>query len=262
MQINGVQLNMQQTGTEGRPLVMLHGLASNLTAMQPEIDRLSQSFRVIALDSRGHGRSERPAQYSLQDHVDDVLGVMDALSLGTVSLMGSSMGSYIAQGVAAQQPARVSKLVLITPKAKGKTSSVARFLAAHAAELEGKTPEEVQAFLMNGMFAPSTPLAVRLALAAAAQEQAAAGLLLTPEQNLAANRALEGFDFTAALPQITAQTLVISGRFDPLNPVEEGEDIARLIPGARFEVLEHSGHVPSLEEPERLHSLIEDFLKV
>ena len=260
LQIGGVELNVQQAGT-GQPLVMLHGLASNLTAMQPEIDRLSQFFRVIALDSRGHGRSQRPAAYTLQDHVDDVIGVMDALGLGTVYLMGSSMGSYIAQGVATQQPARVAKLVLITPKARGKTSSVARFLAAHAAKLEGLTPEEVQAFLMNGIFAPSTPAAVRSALAEAAQQQAAAGLMLTPEENLAANRALEGFDFTPLLPQVTARTLVISGRFDPLNPVEDGQEIARLIPGAQFEVLEHSGHIPNLEEPEQLHGRIEGFLK-
>ena len=64
MRINGTELNVRQVG-EGRPLVMLHGLASNITALQPEIERFSALFQVTAIDSRGHDRSEKPAAYSL-----------------------------------------------------------------------------------------------------------------------------------------------------------------------------------------------------
>ena len=259
MHINGAELNVEQAGN-GLPLVMLHGLTSSVAAMQPEIDVFSLHFHVVAIDSRGHGKSDKPAHYTLQDHIDDVLGVMDALELPSVFLMGSSMGSYVAQGVAAQQPQRVSKLVLVTPKASGQTSSSARLLAQHAVELQGKSPEELQAFLIAKIFAPTTSVDVKASLAAFAQQQAEAGLTLTPAQTEAANRALEGFDFRPVLPGVTAQTLILSGRYDPLNPVEEGETIARLIPGARLEVLEHSGHVPNLEEPERLHRLVLEFL--
>jgi 3-oxoadipate enol-lactonase len=260
MQIGGVHLNIQQTG-EGQPLIMLHGLTSNIAAMQPEILYFSRQFRVIAIDSRGHGRSGKPAAYTLQDHIGDVLGVMDALNLNTADVIGSSMGSYIAQGVAAQQPARIRKLVLIVPKSNGKTSSVARFVAEHAEELRGRSQAEVQAFVTEHIFAPETPAAVREQVAAFARQQQEAGLTLTPEQEAAAQRALEGFDLRPLLPGITAQTLVISGRHDPLNPVPEGEEVARLIPGARFEVLEHSGHMPATEEPERLWGLVEQFLQ-
>lgn len=261
MQINGLELNVQCTGS-GQPLVMLHGLTSNITAMQGEIDFFSRCFQVIAMDSRGHGRSDKPAHYMLQDHIDDVIGVLDALDLPTVFLMGSSMGSYVAQGVAAQQPGRVSRLVLVTPKASGLTSSSARLLAQHADELSGKSPQEIQAFLGDKIFAPlPSSEEAKAALGAFIQEQTKAGLVLTPDQSLAANRALEGFDFTAALPGVSARALIISGRYDPLNPVEEGERIAQLVPDARLEVLERSGHVPNLEEPERLHQLILDFLQ-
>lgn len=259
MHLNGIDLHVEQTG-EGVPLVMLHGLTANIETMRAEINRLSRSRRVIAIDSRGHGRSDKPSIYTLTDHVDDVLGVMNALGLTQVDLMGSSMGSYIAQGVAIREPGRVNKLVLVTPKAHGATSSVARLLAQHAAELQGKSEAEVQAFLFGLAFAPTTSAQVRASMMASMQQQAAAGLMLTPEQNLAANRALEGFDFRPDLARVTAKTLVISGRHDALNPPEEGELIAGLIPGARFEVLEHSGHVPNLEEPERFFELIESFL--
>jgi len=131
MHVNGTDLNVEQTG-QGQPVLMLHGLSSNIAALAPERERLGRRFRVVAIDSRGHGRSARPAAYTLQDHVNDVLGVMDALGLERADVIGSSMGSYIAQGVAASAPDRVRRLVLITPKASGQTSSVARFLAEHA----------------------------------------------------------------------------------------------------------------------------------
>jgi len=259
MYLNGIELHVEQSG-KGRPLVMLHGLTGNIESMRAEIDRLSRSRHVIAIDSRGHGRSDKPAAYTLTDHVDDVLSVLNALNLSQVDLMGSSMGSYIAQGVAIREPERVNKLILITPKAHGTTSSMARLLGQHAAELQGKSEAEVQAFMFGLVFAPTTSVDVRASFMMYAQQQAAAGLMLTAEQNLAANRALEGFDFRPDLARVTAETLVISGRHDALNPPEEGELITRLIPKARFEVLEHSGHVPNMEEPERFFELIESFL--
>jgi 3-oxoadipate enol-lactonase len=260
MDIRGIHLNVEVQGS-GQPLVLLHGLTSNLTTMQREIDYFSRSYQTVAIDSRGHGRSDKPAQYTLQDHIDDVFGVLDALHLDRIFLLGVSMGSYVAQGIASRQPQRVAKLVLITPKAQGKTSSSAAFLAAHAAELEGKSPEEIQAFLLVGIFAPTTSPEVKAALRDFGEQQAAAGLVLTPEQTLAANRALEGFDFRPVLPDITADTLVISGRHDPLNPPVAGQEIADRIPNATFVILEHSGHVPSVEEPERILALIDEFLQ-
>src|SRR3954452_1130998 len=86
MQINGINLNVQVQG-KGFPVVILHGLTGNLTTMQLEIDRLSQSYQTIAVDSRGHGRSDKPAQFTLQDHVEDVIGVVDALDLESVFVL-------------------------------------------------------------------------------------------------------------------------------------------------------------------------------
>lgn len=260
MQINGINLNVQRSG-EGPPVVMLHGLTSNLTALQPEIERLSQSFEVIAVDSRGHGRSDKPARYTLQDHIDDVVGVMDALKLDTVNLIGTSAGSYIAQGVASQHPERIRKLVLIVPKSNGKTSSVARFIAQHEDEVRGMSHDEIQALVLSRIFAPSTPQSVKEAQAIRSQQQAGQGLTLDAQQAEAASQALAGFDFRPVLAQITAETLVISGRHDILNPPEEGHLIAELIPNTRLEILEHSGHLPNVEEPGRLLDLIEGFLK-
>ena len=260
MHINGINLHVQLLG-KGFPLVVLHGLTSNMTALQREINHLSQYYQTIAIDSRGHGYSDKPAIYTLQDHVDDVIGVLDAYNIKTTFLLGISMGSYIAQGVAIQQPHRVVKLILITPKAHGETSSAARFLAEHAKEVNEKTPEEIQEFLLSNIFSPTTKLETKLAYLDFIQQQTLTGLALTPEQTLAANLALENFDFRSDLSKIEAETLVISGKYDPLNPPKNGQEIANSIPNSKFVLLENSGHVPTYEEPQQLIALIENFLE-
>ena len=265
MRINGIELNVQVRGS-GQPFVLLHGQGGNINMWQPEIDHFSRSFQTIAIDSRGHGRSDKPASYTLEDHVDDVLGVIDALGIPTVYLMGISMGSTIAQGVATREPHRVSKLVLVVPRPAGKSSPVARFLAEHAEELKGKSPEEAQAFVRESLFAPTTGAEVKSANEAFIREQAEAGLMLTPEQAMAASRAMggrnmEGFDFRPLLPRVTARTLVISGRYDPHHSPEEGQEIADLVPGAQFVVMERSGHVRNREEPERFLAVVDEFLR-
>ncbi|GAU79234.1 alpha/beta fold hydrolase [Fusibacter sp. 3D3] len=84
---------------------------------------------------------------------------------------------------------------------------------------------------------------------------------LTQKETLAANKALEHFDFRSNLPKITAKTLVISGKYDGLNSPAEGKLCAALIPNATFIEMQHSGHVPMLEERALLSSIIDEFLE-
>ena len=86
-------------------------------------------------------------------------------------------------------------------------------------------------------------------------------MTLNPQQLEAANTAMRGFDFRPDLPHLKVPTLVISGRHDVLNPPEAGEEVAHLIPNARFEMLEDSGHLATLEETPRLLELVVPFLK-
>ncbi len=259
--INGIQLHVTEEGA-GPPLLLLHGLSANAKMMEPEIVGLAHSFRVIAPDLRGHGRSDRPAAYTLHDHVQDLLGLLDAIELERAAVLGVSMGSYVAQALTIAAPERVSALVLVVTKAGGTTSSTARYLAEHAAELQEMTPEQIRLWLGSRMFAPQTPAAVKQGFAAFMAEQERTGMTLNPQQLEAANRAMEGFDFRPDLPQLNVPTLVISGRHDILNPPEAGEEVARLIPNARFEVMEDAGHLATLEQTPQFLELVEPFLKM
>lgn len=251
---NGAKLFYEEEGT-GFPLIMLHGLHGSNKMLKNEIKWLKEYFRVIALDSRGHGKSDKPLHYTLEEHIQDVINLLNHLEIETGYLMGTSMGSYIAQGVAIKVPNRAKKLVLIVPKSHGKTSSMQELFARHAEELEGLTFEEKLSRVSKYIF--HDPIAVQEAFSAFYDQQA---VLSSPQEQEAANKALEGFDFRDHLQHITASTLIISGKYDGLNPPERGKEIASRIPGSTFIEFIHSGHAPSIEEPERFIKEVTNFL--
>lgn len=159
------------------------------------------------------------------------------------------MGSYIAQGVAVAAPSRIQNLILVVSASHGETSSSARVVAEHADETGHLSPEQQQQWLAIRLFAPQTPPAVRQQVFDWSASRRELGLALTAAQVEAANDAVLGFDFRSDLPVIDVPTLVISGRHDVLVPPAAGAELARLIPGARFEVFEQSGHLVTFENP-------------
>ncbi|MRN56119.1 alpha/beta fold hydrolase [Paenibacillus monticola] len=248
--INGINLNIEIQG-EGYPLILIHGLGTDHTLLKGEISRLSKTFKTVALDCRGHGKSDKPESYTLNDHVQDILSLMDTLKFETAHLYGVSMGSYIAQGVAISHPHRIAKLILTVPKSNGLTSSTQRLITEHAEEFAGFDEQEKSMFFLKQMAYNHETLLKQPELLKS---------ILTPEQTAAANKALEGFDYRSELQNITAETLVISGKHDALNPPAEGELCASLIPNATFIEMQYSGHIPMIEEPEAYADIVDKFL--
>ncbi|MDQ1096507.1 MULTISPECIES: alpha/beta fold hydrolase [Chryseobacterium] len=250
IKINGIELNTEIKGS-GKPLLLIHGIGGNLKQLDIIANPLSELFRTISFDLRGHGASSKPREYTLQDHIQDVLAVMDYYSDETAYILGGSMGSYIAQGVAIAAPERITKMVLTVPKSHGATSSVQRLLTEHKKEIEGKSfHDSVLALLKYCVYDPEK-MKDHIDLLETG---------LTPEEFAAANKAIAGFDFRKDLPKVRAETLVISGAYDGLNPVEEGREVASLIPNARFIEMKFSGHAPMYEEPELYLTYVKDFL--
>ncbi|WP_371369928.1 alpha/beta fold hydrolase [Sporomusa rhizae] len=141
MRVNGIDLNVEIQGN-GHPVVLIHGLKMDNTQWKYEIARLNQYCKTVALDCRGHGKSDKPDSYTLKDHIQDIISLMDILNFDVANLYGVSMGSYIAQGVAIAQPDRIKKLILTVPKSNGLTSSTQRLISTHAGELTGLTDRE------------------------------------------------------------------------------------------------------------------------
>ena len=114
IETNGIQLNYELSGNKQAPVVVLsHSLACSMMMWRPQLEMLESQFRVLRFDTRGHGGSEAPAgSYTLQQLVDDVLGLLDGLEIERVHWVGLSMGGMIGQGLAIGHPGRLESLVL------------------------------------------------------------------------------------------------------------------------------------------------------
>ena len=230
------------------PLVLLHGLYGDSASLAPLAGRFADHFHVIAPDAIGHGRSGRPVDFTLADQGRMLNSLVAALGYDGAAVMGISMGSYIAAQAAILEPARTVRLVLVVPKAHGLTSSSAAYAKRIGFDLARATPDEALAALGGAMWSPDTPQSRRDELSAIPNAE----IVLTPTEQATVERSLAGFDLRPTLPLITAPTLVVSGRSDGLNPPEAGREVADHIPGARFEVYQHSGHMLAWEETDRL----------
>lgn len=109
----GVQVRVRVTGRENGPaLVLLHGLGEDMSTWDAVQEPFGRHFTVVAMDLRGHGSSSRPGSYSFELMRDDVIGVLAALDLESVTLLGHSMGGVVAYLVAQARLWRVRGLIV------------------------------------------------------------------------------------------------------------------------------------------------------
>src|SRR5688572_21587059 len=137
---------LEQGPAEGDAVLMLHGLSDSSFSFSGVLPLLPHTLRVIVPDQRGHGDSDRPARYSMDEFALDALELLDALKVPRVTLVGHSMGSFVARRVAAFAPARIERLVLIGAGPSGDNAATREV----AAEIHGLSdpvdPEFVRRF--------------------------------------------------------------------------------------------------------------------
>lgn len=251
LKINGIELFVKVQG-KGFPVIFIHHVGGDHKAyLKNVIEPLSKSFKVVAFDCRGHGQSDKPLAYTIEDHANDILGIMNHFGFEKAHLIGVSMGSYIAQLVSITAPDRIDKLVLTGTKSNDITSSVKRLFKEKEKEIIGLDMHQAILELLKYMVYNTELMKNHLEVFETR---------LTPDQFNAANKAIDAFDFRKELSKVTAKTLVISGEHDGLNPAEEGRIVASLIKNARFVTMEYSGHAPIFEEADAYINLITNFL--
>lgn len=115
---NGIQMYYEIHG-EGKPLVLIGGLASDLSEMESISHWLAQKYRVMVFDNRGAGRTEKPDMpYSIAMMTTDMEELLKALAIERASILGISMGGRIALEFALRYPERVEKLILVSTSAR------------------------------------------------------------------------------------------------------------------------------------------------
>jgi 3-oxoadipate enol-lactonase len=240
------------SGPAGAPaLVLSNSLGTSTVMWDPQVDALSEHFRVVRYDHRGHGASPvPPAPYALADLGRDVIELLDHRGIERASICGVSLGAMVGMWLGAHAPERVDRLVLCCTSAH---LPPARAWAERAATVRtaGSTAPVADAVLARWL----TPAGLAADLQRAARLRAM--LLATPADGYAACcGVIERLDLRADLPSIAAPALAIAGAQDPATPPSHLEAIATAIPGARLEVLERAAHLANLERPDAVNRLI------
>lgn len=249
---DGVSIVYEVEGV-GEPLVMLHGMHSNLHSFQAASQFLKDHFTVITYDMRGHGLSGKPLNYTINDHIGDVSELIQHLGYNKVHLLGHSMGAYIALGFAVHYSAQVNKLILVGAKSHAEVTSFAKLMMKHRSEVKGKTKDEVEQVLSPYIYYDT--LKVNQWMGDVTNYHA-----LTNNEKAIAARGGAGFDYRGQIKAIPNHILLVSGIYDGLNPTEESERIAEEVQHGKMIIFEKSGHAPHVEELERFTQEVHTFL--
>lgn len=256
VRINDVLLHYRLAGPADAPVLALaNSLGTDARIWDGVIEALSPRYRVLSYDKRGHGLSDTPqGDYALDDHIDDLTGLLDHLGIERLALAGVSVGGLIAQGFALRDPERLTALILCdtAPKVGDASGWNARIDTVRKDGLGA-----IADMVMDRWFSPDF------------QQQRPDELAMW--RNLFLRSDAEGYaatcatlrdtDLTAQIGAIAVPTLVVAGAADRSTPVDLVRGCAEAIAGARFEILDGVGHIPSIEQPAALAALMEQFLK-
>ncbi|WP_243795371.1 3-oxoadipate enol-lactonase [Saccharopolyspora gloriosae] len=238
------------TGPEGAEVVVLsNSLGTDLGLWDAQLSALSERFRVLRYDQRGHGRTPgTPGPYALADLGGDVLELLDHLDVERAHFAGVSLGGMTGMWLAENAPDRLDRLALLCTSAELTPREAWRERAA-LARRDG-TKSMVDGSLTR-WFTP--------ALASRADVVAKFGDALRAcddEGYASCAEAIADMDLVDGLPRITAPTLVIAGRDDPATPPPHAERIGAGVPGARVEIIPDASHLANVERAESVNRLL------
>jgi pimeloyl-ACP methyl ester carboxylesterase len=243
---------------DGPDVLLIAGLGDPAEAWQPQLDGLSDRYRLTAYDNRGTGRTPLPdGPLSMTTMADDAAALLRALDVPAAHVAGFSMGSVIAQELALRHPELVRSLVLVSTWARPDTYLRAmanswRWMAQAApsdrAFLEAffvwfytaraHTDGTVEQIIEDTLAFPHPP---------------------SPEAIQTTIDACLAHETADRLQHISAPTLVLAGGQDICTPPRLGQAVADGIPGARFEVLSEEAHQPFQEVPDQFNARVDAF---
>ena len=254
--INGIVLHYEylMEYADEPVVVFANSLGADFRIWLPLIDELTENWSLLLYDKHGHGLSDvGQAPYTIEDHANDLIGLVDRLDIKKAIFCGLSVGGLIVQAVYKLRPDLVTKIVLCDTAYK----------IGPAEAYDGR----IETVRTSGI---------------ASLAEGTLGRWFTPEfhatrkaevagyRNMLIRQSVEGYagtcaairdaDFTADAPKIKVPVLCVVGDQDGATPPALVKSTADLIPGAQFEIIENAGHIPGVERPEVLAELLADFI--
>ncbi len=251
LKVHGIELEALRRGG-GRPMLLLHGF-DTVDAKAPFLDLLGRQAEITAPSSPGFGDSPRPEDFdTVYDLVHLYLAALDALPAGNAAVLGFSFGGWLAAEVAAACCHRIDKLILVDPVG----IKVSDRETPDILDIFNRSPDEVRRASWHDpdRFAPDYNAMSDEALVVHARNREALCLY-----------AWHPYMYNPQLPRwlgrISAPTLVLWGASDRVVSPDYGRAYAKLIPGARFELIEHAGHHPEIEQPTEFAERVAGFIR-
>jgi 3-oxoadipate enol-lactonase len=252
-EIDGNTLHYTSYG-EGPPVVLLHGLGGTANTWHGLMQALKQHHHVVAVDLRGHGRSDGKGKFTVEQWAHDVRGLIRHLELSGVTLVGHSLGTLVAQYLAQAEPELVDALVLVGGISYFEPRTLDAYRErAELVESEGMDP--VVDTWLEGAVSPQTH----------ATKSGAVGLMREvflrndPVMYAKSCRALTKAPHVKR-NDIGQPTLIVLGAHDRSTPLGMAEELKRDIPVSRVRVIPDTGHWLPVEDPGSLAAAILEFL--
>jgi 3-oxoadipate enol-lactonase len=254
IQSDGCQLSVQAEGPERAPVLMLcNSLGTDLHMWDDQVKSITERFRLVRYDRRGHGKSGAPkGPYNMEMLGRDALAVMDGVGVQKVNWCGLSMGGMVGMWLGANAPQRIDRLVLSNTSSYMADKQIwnDRIKTVRAGGLAAIVDGTMERWFTKG-FRERAPQAI-----ARMKEM----MLKTPlEGYIGCGEAVRDMDHREIIRKITAPTMIIAGRHDPATTVEAGEFLRDRIPGAKLAVLE-AAHIANVEQPQAYTDTLLGFL--
>jgi len=236
------------------PLVFVHGWTANMNWWKEQRDYFSGKYKMVFVDNRGHGNSEKPLEYEhyrFENFVSDLDLIVKDAGLEKFILVGHSFGTMISMKYCVEHPEKVLALVLIGggtkikafhklgyPFAKLFVSISYKMSAEYVTRLAvGKRAAEVREWILDQVMKYTPPYSA-----------------------MNTYKTLTTVDLRDAAKRIDKPTLIIVGEEDALLPVSKSEELSKLIKNSKLVVVENAGHCVILEKPEDVNKSIEEFV--
>ena len=259
VEVNGTKLNFIDTGGDGPVVVLLHAFPLSASMWEPQIDALGDRFRLVAPDLKGFGGSDAPADrsdYSVDSYAAEVKGLLDELGISSITLVGLSMGGYIAFAFLRKYRDIVKALVLADTRAEADPPEGVAKRSGQQEQVEAEGTAGMIEALPNALLGQATRDKKQDVVDNITRLMDQPG-----EGYIGALEALKTRpDSTADLSQIDVPTLIIVGEEDGLTPAEFSRKMHEHIGGSRLVVIPEAGHLSNLEAPDAFNGALAEFL--
>jgi pimeloyl-ACP methyl ester carboxylesterase len=248
---NGVKLAYEDHGVGKPAFVFIHGWTCNRSFFAPQAKHFARQHRVVSVDLRGHGESDKPqGPYPISAYADDVAAMIDQLALGKVVAVGHSMGGITVLQLGAAHPDKVAAIVMVDPAPLVFPPELKAGVEGLVSAIEAGNQEPRRQFIANNLFLPTSDKKL---------VDDVLRVMMAAPSHVAANamKGILAFDGPAVAARCKVPALHLAAT-PPLNPPHV---MSEQMPGVVHGWTVGAGHFNMMEVPDQVNGMIEGFLR-